>query len=269
MKKMAVRSGLFLALTAVVSCVAGEDMVDEELTGADEETLLAATEQEAAASGDVSVQANGTFAFNLTDTNSAQQNTVNRTVTLSVGQKLTAGSCGVTGAAVSGDSYLRLYGPNGLEVASNDDSCGGLGSNIAFTATTAGTYTMRIGCYSSTACSGTVAWNNNTGSPGTGTYNYSANNTNSAQQNTDDRVITANVGQRITVSICTLYSGDPYLRIIGPGGYLIGSNDDGCAAKGATYSFVTTSTGSYTIRAGCYAEGSCTGRVEWTVQNVQ
>ncbi len=91
----------------------------------------------------------------------------------------------------------------------------------------------------------------------------------SAQQNTDDRVITANVGQRITVSICTLYSGAPYLRIIGPGGYLIGSNDDGCAAKGATYSFVTTSTGSYTIRAGCYAEGSCTGRVEWTVQNVQ
>lgn len=252
-------------------------MTEEELTGADEETLLAATEtateQAVAASGDISVMASGTFTFNKTDTNSAQQNTVNRTVTLSVGQQLTAGTCDIAGASFVEDTYLRVYGPNGLEVASNDDACGGRGSKIVYTATTAGVYTMRIGCYAATACSGTVAWNNNGGSPGPGpgggSYSYSANNTNSAQQNTDDRVISANVGQRVTVSICSIYTGDPYLRIYGPGNYLIGSNDDGCATKGATYSFVTTSSGSYTIRAGCYSSGSCTGQVVWTVANVQ
>lgn len=271
MKKFAACSGLFLALTTVVSCVAGEDLAEEELTGADEEELLAATEQEVAASGDISVKASGTFTFSKTDTNSAQQNTVNRTVTLAVGQQLTAGTCDIAGASVVDDSYLRIYGPNGLEVASNDDACGGRGSKIVYTATTAGVYTMRIGCYAATACSGTVAWNNNGGSPGPGpggSYSYSANNTNSAQQNTDNRVISANLGQRVTVSIC-VYSGDPYLRITGPGGYLIGSNDDGCGVNGSKYSFVTTSSGSYTIHAGCYASGSCTGQVVWSVENVQ
>jgi hypothetical protein len=43
-------------------------------------------------------------------------------------------------------------------VASNDDACSGTGSNLSFTATTAGTYQIRAGCYSSNSCSGTAAW---------------------------------------------------------------------------------------------------------------
>ena len=63
-----------------------------------------------------------------------------------------------TCASFTGDTYLRLKGPSGSDVASNDDSCGGVGSKLTFTATTAGTYQIRAGCYSSTSCSGTVAW---------------------------------------------------------------------------------------------------------------
>ena len=38
-----------------------------------------------------------------------------------------------------------------------DDACG-TASTITYTATTAGTYQIRAGCYSSNSCSGTVAW---------------------------------------------------------------------------------------------------------------
>ncbi|QRK04734.1 PPC domain-containing protein [Archangium violaceum] len=70
---------------------------------------------------------------------------------------MTLGVCGAA-AAFSGDTYLRLYGPSGAEVASNDDSRG-LGSQISYTVPTTGTYTLRMGCYNSGNCSGTVVWN--------------------------------------------------------------------------------------------------------------
>ncbi|WP_163991839.1 trypsin-like serine peptidase [Pyxidicoccus caerfyrddinensis] len=97
-----------------------------------------------------------TFTFTATNTNSAQQNTTNRNVTLAAGQTLNFGTCTVPGASGTGDTYLRLY--NGTtQVVSNDDSCGVL-SFASFKATTAGTYQIRAGCYSSGSCSGTVAY---------------------------------------------------------------------------------------------------------------
>ncbi len=98
------------------------------------------------------------YNFNASGTNSATANTVNRTVALAAGQRITLGTCGVTGAAASGDTYLRLFNPSGTQVAFNDDSCGGLASNLGFTAQTAGNYQIRAGCYQNTSCSGTVAW---------------------------------------------------------------------------------------------------------------
>jgi V8-like Glu-specific endopeptidase len=97
-----------------------------------------------------------TFTFTATNTNSAQQNTTNRNVTLAAGQTLNFGTCTVPGASGTGDTYLRLY--NGTtQVASNDDACGTL-SFASFKATTAGTYQIRAGCYSTGSCSGTVAY---------------------------------------------------------------------------------------------------------------
>lgn len=97
-----------------------------------------------------------TFTFTATNTNSASQNTVNRDVTLAAGQTLKFGTCTVPGSSGTGDTYLRLYNGS-TQVASNDDACGAL-SYASFKATTAGTYQIRAGCYSSGSCSGTVAY---------------------------------------------------------------------------------------------------------------
>ena len=97
------------------------------------------------------------FTYSASNTNSAQQNTTNRNVTLSAGQTLAFGTCTVAGSAGTGDTWLRLYNPAGQQVASNDDACGVL-SYASFKAVTAGTYQIRAGCYSSTKCSGTVAY---------------------------------------------------------------------------------------------------------------
>jgi hypothetical protein len=102
----------------------------------------------------------GTLPYSASNTNSAQMNTVNQTLTLTAGKTLTLGTCGVTGSSFSGDTYLRLYGPSGAQVAGNDDACGGVGSNFTYTVPSSGggTYQLRAGCYSSGSCSGTVAW---------------------------------------------------------------------------------------------------------------
>ncbi|WNG50556.1 trypsin-like peptidase domain-containing protein [Archangium minus] len=100
-----------------------------------------------------------TFTFSATNTNSAQRSTVNKDVALKAGQVIKLGTCTVSGATGTGDTYLRLYGPAGTQVASNDDTCGTL-SYLSYTvpANAAGTYQIRAGCYSNTSCSGTVAY---------------------------------------------------------------------------------------------------------------
>ncbi|HLM46115.1 MAG TPA: hypothetical protein VK458_19750, partial [Myxococcaceae bacterium] len=94
--------------------------------------------------------------FSASNTNSAQQNTVNRTFTLKAGDKLEVGTCNLTGATATGDTYLRLFGTSATQVAFNDDSCGGVASYIQYTAPTTGSYELRAGCYSGNSCSGTV-----------------------------------------------------------------------------------------------------------------
>jgi V8-like Glu-specific endopeptidase len=102
----------------------------------------------------------GTYSYIGLNTASANQFTVDQPVVLEVGQTLRLGTCGLTGSAGSGDTFLRLFGPDSQEVASSDDACGGELSNVSFTvpAGRAGAYTIRGGCFSSTTCTGTVAF---------------------------------------------------------------------------------------------------------------
>ncbi len=95
------------------------------------------------------------FTYSATNTNSAQRNTTNRTIAVTAGNKVTVATCGLTGATFTGDSFLRLFS-GATQVASNDDSCGGLGSSITHTATTTGNLEVRAGCFSSGSCTGTV-----------------------------------------------------------------------------------------------------------------
>jgi Dictyostelium (slime mold) repeat len=110
--------------------------------------------------GACSVEAppSGTFSYSASDTNSASQNTVNFEISIVAGQTLAVGTCGLLGASGSGDTFLRLFDPSGTEIAASDDSCGSLLSFIGVTATTTGTFQVRAGCFSSSSCSGTVAF---------------------------------------------------------------------------------------------------------------
>ncbi|NTX11846.1 trypsin-like peptidase domain-containing protein [Myxococcus sp. CA051A] len=215
------------------------------------------------------------FTFSASATASATTNTTNKTVALTAGQKITLGTCGVTGAAVTGDSYLRLFGPSGTEVASNDDGCGGRGSNLSFTATQAGNYEVRAGCYSSGACSGTVAWTLEGGgtgpAPSSGSFAYTASATNSAQTGTTNQGITVAAGQSISFGTCTVTgaagTGDTFLRLYNSAGQQVTSNDDSCGSLSyANYTVPAGAGGTYQVRAGCFGNSSCGGTVAWTVQ---
>ena len=214
------------------------------------------------------------YNYNAASTNNATVNTVNRVVALTAGQKITLGTCGLTGAALTGDSYLRLFGPGGTEVAANDDACGGRGSNLSFTVPSsgAGNYEIRAGCYSTGSCGGTVVWELTTGTPppAGGSYAYSASNTSSATKSTVNRSVTVAAGQTIVLGTCGVTgasaTGDTYLRLFGPAGTEVKSNDDACGGSGSNLSYTAPTAGTYQIRAGCYSNNSCSGTVAWTFQ---
>jgi hypothetical protein len=100
------------------------------------------------------------FDYIASNTNSAQQATTDTPVALQAGQTLTVGTCGLPGVSASGDTYLRLNGPSGQIVASNDDACSSLSSSMIYTVPPGGdgTYVIKAGCYSSGSCSGRVGY---------------------------------------------------------------------------------------------------------------
>jgi V8-like Glu-specific endopeptidase len=220
------------------------------------------------------VSSETTFAYTATNTNSATRNTVNKTITLAAGQSITLGTCGVTGAAATGDTFLRLANGSGTEVGSNDDACGGQGSQLSFTAPSAGSYVVKAGCYGSGSCGGTVAWSlgGAVAAPPTGTtgsFTYSATNTNNAQRNTVNRTITLTAGRTITLGTCgvpgSAATGDTFLRLANGAGTVVASNDDACGGQGSQVVYTPTTSGTFTVKAGCYGNVSCGGTVAWSV----
>ncbi|NTX62116.1 trypsin-like peptidase domain-containing protein [Myxococcus sp. CA051A] len=212
------------------------------------------------------------FTYTATNTNNAQQNTTNKKLALTAGQQLTVATCGLTGAKTTGDTYMRLFNPAGTSVATNDDACGGRGSSITFTATTAGEYEVRAGCYSTGSCGGTVVWEISGGNPPpatSGSFAFSGSNTNSAQQATTNRDLTVTAGQVLTVATCgatgASFTGDTYLRLFS-GATQSAANDDACSGRGSSLSFTATTSGTLQIRAGCYSNTTCSGTVVWNIQ---
>jgi V8-like Glu-specific endopeptidase len=215
------------------------------------------------------------YTYTASNTNSAQQNTVNRTLSLNAGDVVEVGTCGLEGATASGDTYLRFFNGAGTQVAANDDACGGRASYFKYTVPSSGSFTIRAGCYSSGSCGGTVVWkvtpSGGGGSPITGSFNFSASSTNSAQQNTVNHNVTLAAGQVIKLGTCTVAgssgSGDTYLRLFGPAGTQVAANDDTCNLLSyLEYTVPAGAGGTYQIRAGCYASNSCGGTVAYTAQ---
>ncbi|WNG45960.1 trypsin-like serine protease [Archangium minus] len=106
----------------------------------------------------------GTFAFNLTNTSSGTRNTANQNVTLSYGQTIDVGTCGLEGASGSGDTIVRLHdSASGHVAAENDDTFGTCGSlsHVIYTSNVVGEnrpYQIRVGCFRDTSCSGTASY---------------------------------------------------------------------------------------------------------------
>ncbi|MFB1481800.1 trypsin-like peptidase domain-containing protein [Corallococcus sp. RDP092CA] len=217
------------------------------------------------------------YAFSASNTASATRNTVNGTVTLAAGQKLTVGTCGVTDAALtSGDSLLRLRGPSGTEVASNDDGCGsGYGSKLTFTAAVAGTYEILAGCYQNGGCAGTVAWELTSGGtpPTSGSQGFDVSDTANATRNTQDVDVSIAPGQTLTFGSCGVGNatgtGDTVVRLFNAAGQQVTFNDDAPACGSlsrATYTAPASAGGTYQLRVGCFGSEACSGTVAWTLQ---
>jgi hypothetical protein len=175
---------------------------------------------------------------------------------------LTAGTCGLEGANFSGDTYARLFA-GGTQLTASDDACGGLGSQLTYTAPTATTVTLKAGCYSTTSCDGTVAY-----TIGVSSASFSLTNTNTAQQNTLDRTVHLVAGDKLTVGTCglpgALFAGDTFVRMsLGPTD--LGFGFQSCDGQGSLMAIRAATTGDYSVRLGCFGAGSCSGNVVYRV----
>ena len=97
--------------------------------------------------------------YSTTNTDSAQQNTVDQTFTACPGTIASFSQCSGDGGSCSGDTYLRLFNAADSEVALDDDGCGATGgcSIITYTFTDpCQVYTLKQGCFGTGSCSGTV-----------------------------------------------------------------------------------------------------------------
>ncbi|NOJ94062.1 hypothetical protein HMI51_14125 [Corallococcus coralloides] len=208
------------------------------------------------------------FDFEVTEDTASATNpntSANFEMTFVAGRTYMIGTCGINESAHTGDTFLRLFDPNGLEVAENDDNCGDLGSRLSYTAAVTGTYTLRAGCYANTLCSGTVALSERRGNP----LAFNVRNTNNASINTFNRQFYFNAGDVLRASTCDANAtgasatGDTYLRVYqntGASFALVATNDNApnCGSA-AEILFEVPVAGYYQVRVGCAANTACSG----------
>jgi len=90
---------------------------------------------------------------------------------------------------------------------------------------------------------------------------FSASNTASATQNYYSHNIVLSAGATYDIYTCGHNSGDTYLRLMDAAGNQVSYNDDNCGTTASYLTYTAPSTGTYTVRIGCYGTGSCSGRV--------
>ncbi len=211
------------------------------------------------------------FDYTASNTNSALDANTSKDYIIHLGTSETVmiGTCGINESAHNGDTYLRLYDPNGSRVASNDNGSSegcGKGSKLSYTAPAAGDYLIRAGCYSSSSCSGTVALSRSKGA-----FNFSVDNTNSATINTYNKQLSFNAGDVVRISTCgnnaygASATGDTYLRLFKNVSGLYsevasGDNAVGCGTA-AEIAYTISTSGYYQFRAGCFTNMNCSGTV--------
>jgi hypothetical protein len=119
-------------------------------------------------------------------------------------------------------------------------------------------------------CDGQI---DNTCPAGVTYFRFSTTDTTSATRNTVDRTVVLQTGQVLEVGTCvipeTTSANDSVLRLVGPNSAEVASNDDGPECTGGSsylsYPVPEGAGGTYTIRAGCFAENACSGTVGYRV----
>lgn len=190
-------------------------------------------------------------------------------ISLTSGEAVMIGTCVLNESVYTGDTYLRLFDPGAIEVASNDDYCLGLGSKISYTPSVTGIYMIRAGCWSTNTCSGTVSIARRKAAP----VAFSVSNTNNASINTFNKQYSFNGGDVVRVSTCAYNStgasatGDTYLRLYqnNAGVYTqVATNDTavtGSCGTAAEIVYTIPTAGYYQFRVGCAANTTCSGNV--------
>jgi hypothetical protein len=117
------------------------------------------------------------------------------------------------------------------------------------------------------------SWVDEIPDPLEGSIAYAAKQTNSATQNTTDVFIALAPGQMVTVATCgqpgSSTADDTYLRLFDEQSNQLAANDDApvCGSFGSMTSYQATTSEVIRVRAGCYANTSCTAVMSWIIRN--
>lgn len=211
------------------------------------------------------------FDYTASNTDSATDpdSSANSWIYLNANEAIMLGTCGLNESVAEGNTFLRLFDPEGVEVSGNDDGSSPgctLGSKLSYVAPADGYYMIRAGCASSEACAGTVAV-----SRSHGVYLFTAANTNNATENTYNVQLKIEGGSTIRVSTCAAgvpgasTTGDTYLRLFLQAHDVyteVAAVDDsaGCGVA-SEITYVAPATSAYQVRVGCSNETICSGQV--------
>lgn len=165
------------------------------------------------------------------------------------------------------DPFLSLHGPNGQELASDDDGGGGLNAYLEFTAPATGNYFVDAGAfadsgtggYTLTARQGDIPADASTDAALSISGDWRAGRLSPAGDR-DWYRIDANEGQSFRVSLENTMSpdglSDPYLILYGPDGAEVTRDDDGGDGLNALLEYQATQTGAYYIEARGFSDGA-------------
>ncbi|WNG32626.1 hypothetical protein F0U61_02620 [Archangium violaceum] len=98
-------------------------------------------------------------------------------------------------------------------------------------------------------------------------FDYIASNTNYAQNvtNSAHSAITLAAGETVMIGTCgvteSAHTRDTFLRLLNPASTEVATADDSCDTLGSRIVYTAPSAGDYTLRAGCFSSGSCSGTV--------
>lgn len=212
------------------------------------------------------------FDYVASDTNCALEPTqsARSTVFIAEGETVMLGTCGVSESAAEGNTVLRLFGPDGSPLASNDDGssvdCLG-GSKLTYLAPVSGDYLLQAGCFAMSTCAGTVALSRRQG-----LHAFDVSQTDNATRNTSEETLWFEGGAVARFSTCArnahgaVAEGDTYLRLLqhtpdGEWAELAAvDNAPGCGTASEIVQSIP-SPGYYRVKVGCANTSPCSGRL--------